>query len=420
MNQDKQEQHTAWEIIGVFVKWRRLLLFSFIAAAILTFIIASFMPKYYTSSASLFPPERDTGGLGIASSLLGGGLGSLLSGSGMALPSFATLSDVYASILKSRIVAEGVLDKNHMMEVYEIESQEKALTKLQGALNVEVQPNGILVVSFEDRDPKRAAVLVQSFIDELNRINSEVRVDKATATRQFIEERLAQSNFDLTNAENAFKSFQEKYKTIALDAQMNAMIGNLADLKSQLVLAEIQLGVLKHTFLPTHVQIKQKEAQISEINKQIKIIEQGSPDKKEGEAMAIPFSEAPELSLQLVRLTRDLKIQEAIFELLTQQYEQAKISELQDTPTIQILDPPRVPELKSRPKRLTMSVLAGMLSVLMSVMAVFAKEFIDRNKQANTQTYQYMESILHSLKTDFYALRSLFASKKGDKRDRTG
>jgi uncharacterized protein involved in exopolysaccharide biosynthesis len=420
MNQDKQEQHTAWEIISVFIKWRRLLAFSFIAAAILTFIIASFMPKYYISSASLFPPERDSGGLGIASSLLGGGLGSLLSGSGMALPSFATLSDVYASILRSRIVAEGVLDKNDLQKVYEIESREQALAKVRGAFNVAVQPDGILVVSYEDRDPERAAVLVQSFIEELNRINSEVRVDKATATRQFIEERLEQTKFDLTNAENAFKSFQEKYKTIGLDAQMNALIGNLAELKSQLVLAEIQLGVLKHTFLPSHVQVKQKEAQIAEISKQIKIIEEGSPNKKEGDVMAIPFSEAPELSLQLVRLTRDLKIQEAIFELLTQQYEQAKISELQDTPTIQILDPPRVPELKSRPKRLTMSVLAGMLSVLMSVMAVFAKEFIDRNKQANTRTYKYMENILHSIKTDFYALRSLFASKKGDKRDRTG
>jgi tyrosine-protein kinase Etk/Wzc len=420
MDQDKKEQHTTWEIISVFIKWRRLMVFNFIAAAILTFIIASFMPKYYSSSASLFPPERDNGGLGLATSLLGGGLGSLLSGSGMSLPTFATLSDVYASILRSRIVAEGVLDKNNMQEVYEIESREKALGQLQGSTNITVQPDGIIIISCEDKDPSRAAVLVQSFIDELNRINSDVRIDKATATRQFIGERLEQSKIDLADAENAFKEFQEKYKTIGLDAQMNAMIGNLAELKSQQVLAEVELGVLKRTFLPTHMQVKQKEAQIAELNKQIKKIEEGSPDGQGSDVFAIPFSEAPELSLQLVRLTRELKIQEAIFELLTQQYEQAKITEKQDTPTIQVLDPPRVPEFKSRPKRLIMSAIAGILAVMMSVVVVFIKEFIDRNKEANTQTYKYMESILQTLKTDFYAFRSLFASKKGVKRDSSG
>lgn len=408
-----------WSILNIFIKWRRVLLFNFIITVIVMFVIASFMPKYYQSRASLFPPEKDAGTIGLASSILGGGLGAMLSGSGMSLPTFATLSDVYASVLKSRIVAEAVIDDNNLQEIYKLESREKTILQLHSTLNIVVETDGIIRIGFEDKDPERAAKIVNSFIDELNRINQQVRSSKAKATREFIEERLEQTKIDLTEAENNFKGFQEEHKAISLENQVSALIGNLAELKSQLVMAEIELGVFKQTLQPAHTEVKQKQAQIAEIKKQIAKIETGTPGIKD-DVLSIPFSEAPDLSLQLIRLTRDLKIQEAIFELLTQQYEQAKISEKRDTPTIQVLDPPMVPERKSRPKRLTMSVLAGILAVILTIIVVIIKEFIDRQKEAQTETYRQMENLLDYLKTDFYAFRSLFASRKGSSDDKNG
>ena len=224
---------------------------------------------------------------------------------------------------------------------------------------------------------------------------------------------MAQNQIDLAAAEEDFKAFQMKNKTISLDEQVKALIGTLAELKSQLVLAEIELGVLKRSFLPTHTEVKQQEAKIEEIQKQIKILEQGNPGVAQDNPLSIPFAEAPDLGLQLARLTRRLKIQETLYELLTQQYEQAKIQEKRDTPTIQVLDPPQVPERKSKPKRATMALMAGMLSLLMTVFGVFGKEFIDRNKQADTEAYRRLENILGSLREDFYQLRSVFKSKKG-------
>lgn len=262
-----------WDVIAVLMKWRRLLALNFVAAGIITFIVASFLPKWYSSSAALFPPEKDAGSIGFASSLLGGGLGSLISGSGMSLPAFATLSDVYASILHSRIVAEGVLDKNNLMDVYGQKSREKAIAELSGHLSVIVEPEGIIRISCEDKDPQRTVTLVNSFIEELNRVNSEVRIGKASATRQFIEERLNQTKVDLINAENDYRKFQEENNAISLPDQVNAMIGSLAELKGQLVLAEIELGILNRTFLPTHTQVMQQKAKISEIKKQLELLE---------------------------------------------------------------------------------------------------------------------------------------------------
>ncbi len=412
MAESNKDRANIWDVIAVLMKWRRLFVLNFVAAGIITFIIASFLPKWYSSSASLFPPEQDTG-IGVASSLLGGGLGSLISGSGMSLPSFATLSDIYAAILRSRIVGEDVIDKNNLMEVYGQKSREKALGELAGHLAVTVEPEGIIRISCEDKNPQRAVDLVNSFIEELNRVNSEVRVGKASATRQFIEERLDQTKVELDAAENEYKKFQEENNAISLSDQVNALISSLAELKSQLVLAEIELGVLNRTYLPTHTQVLQQKAKIDEINKQIKLLEKGSPDNKTNNPLSIPLSEAPDLGLQLVRLTRDLKIQEAVYELLTQQYEQAKIQEKRDTPTVEVLDPPKVPERKSRPKRATMALLAGVLASLFSCVAVFIKEFIDRNKAANTATYHHLEDIMDSIKNDFFSIRSIFISKKG-------
>jgi uncharacterized protein involved in exopolysaccharide biosynthesis len=190
----------------------------------------------------------------------------------------------------------------------------------------------------------------------------------------------------------------------------------LAELKSQLVMAEIELGVLKRTLQPTHTKVKQKEAQIAEINKQIRIIEIGAPGMEDN-ILSIPFAEAPDLSLRLIRLTRDLKIQEAIFELLTQQYEEAKISEKRDTPTIQVLDTPKVPERKYRPKRIIMSILAGSLAVFLTIIVILVKEFLDRQKESRSETYHQLESLLQHLKSDFYAFRSIFASRKGNSGD---
>jgi tyrosine-protein kinase Etk/Wzc len=401
-----------WEIAAIFIKWRRLLAISFIAAAILTLVVSIlFLPNWYSSTALLFPPQQESGGLGL-SSLLSGGLSGLLSGgSRMALPTFATPSDIYAAVLKSRTVAEGVIAKHDLIKIYGTKTIEKTIMEFSGHLGVKVEPNGMINLSIEDKDPERAAAIAQTLVKELNRVNSESGAAQASATRKFVEERLTQSKMDLADAENAYRDFQQKNRAIALDEQMRAVIGSLAELKGQQVLAEIELGVLRRTFLPGNTGIRQQEAKIDEIKKQINILEEGSPDSIK-EALSIPMSAAPNLGLELARLTRDLKIQETIFELLTQQFEQAKIQEKKDTPTIQTLDAPTVPEKKSRPKRTILALMAGILSMLLSTAAIFGKEFVDRQKQADTETYRQLEKITGVFREDLYFVRSIFMSKR--------
>jgi uncharacterized protein involved in exopolysaccharide biosynthesis len=411
MSESSGKEIGFWDILSVFIKWRRLLALSFVAAAVLTLGVSFFLPNWFASQASLFPPQQETTGLGL-SSLLGGGLAGVLSGSRMALPAFATPSDIYATVLKSRKVAEGVIIRNNLMKIYNTKTLEQTVNEFAGHLSVKVDPEGVIRLTFEDKDPQFAATVAKSLIDELNKVNSEVNAAQATATRKFVEERLTQTKVDLSRAEDEYRDFQEKNRAVSLDDQMKAVINSLAQLKGQLALAEIEIGVLRRSFLPEHTSVKQQEAKIEEIKKQINMLEEGSPDSLKG-VFSIPVSAAPNLGLELARLTRNLKIQETIYELLTQQYEQAKIQEKKDTPTIQILDAPTAPEKKSRPKRSILAMMAGMLSLLMSTATIFVIEFIDRNKRANSEAYHQLEKILAVFKEDLYFLRSPFSSKRG-------
>ncbi len=414
MAEDSEQGGVFWHFLMVLMRWRRILLMSFLVSFGFTLTVALFLPNQYTAKSTLFPPQREASATGLAS-LLGAGAASLMSGYNMALPTFTSLSDLYGAILKSRTVAERAVIKHNLMKKYGVTSLEKALGVFAGHLGVAIEPNGMIRVSFEDRDPIAAAAILETVIDELNKVSSEVNAAQATATRKFVEERLEQTKVELARAEEDYRRFQEKHKAVALDEQMKAIIGNIAELKGQLILAEIEAGVLRRTFLPSHTSVKQQEAKIQEIKNQIRLLEEGPADSSRA-AVSIPVSEAPNLGLELARLTRELKIQSTVFELLTQQYEQAKIQEKKDTPTIQILDHPQPPEKKSSPRRVIMALTAGFLSLSLTALIAFISEFIEKHKNAGSNTYRQLEKLAELAGQDFLAIRTIL-NRRRNKRD---
>lgn len=400
-----------WLFLSFIFKWRRLLLVNTIIAAILTLAIMLLLPNWYAATTTILPPEKDSG-FSISSSLMSSGLSALMGGGGMSLPGLATPSDLYASILKSRIVSMAVIDKNNLKEVYGADLDEWALRELQGRTSIIVQPEGIIALSYEDTDPERAAAVANSYVDELNRVNQENLTSKAHAMREFVEQRLTETARDLNDAEETYKNFQEAHFAVSLDDQVKAVINAIADLRGQLVLAEIEMGVMKKSLAPSNVRYKEQEYKIEQIKKQLDKLEAGDTTQTGSSFMNMPVRDTPELALELARLTRDLKIQETIFELLKQQYEQAKIQELQDTPTIQVLDRAEVPRVKSRPKRVTMSAMGGMLSFGFTLMFVLGLEFVRREKVNNTPIYQRMHGITKMLNEDYDWIRGIFSRKR--------
>ena len=393
------EKVNIYSYLTVLVGYRRFIFLNLVGVCLIVAIISLLLPSWYRATTTILPPGGEALGLAAASSLLGTASGLATS---FSLPFMATPSDVIAAILKSRSVGEAVVQKENLMEAYKTKSLENALRELFSHVSVMVTEEGLISLSYEDKDRIRASNVANRFVEELDRINRETSSSQAKNARMFIEERLTQTQKELTRAEENLRRFQEENKTILLNEQMKAAIEKAADLKAQMVSSEIDLNVLSKTLSFSHPQIKSLRSRINEIKKQLGILQLGNQEEdSEGKTVLdVPFAEVPSLSLKLARLAREVKIQEGIFGLLTQQYEQYKIQETKDTPTIQILDRAVPPERRAKPKRALLVGLSGILSIFASLVFIFGLEYFKRSKQKNPEAIERLQSLLGAWRKD--------------------
>jgi tyrosine-protein kinase Etk/Wzc len=398
--------------LTVLVSYRRFIFLNLIAVCLIVAIISFLLPNWYRATTTILPPGGEAMTLGLASSLGGAASGFATS---LSLPFMATPSDIIAAILRSRAVGEAVIRDEKLMEAYKIASMEKTLRELFSRTSVSVTQEGLISLSYEDKDRSRAARVANRFVQESDRINRQTSSSQAKSARMFIEDRLAQTQQELSRAEENLRWFQEENKTILLGDQMKAAIEKAADLKAQMVSSEIRLNVLSRTLSHSHPQIRSLRSEIEETRKQLDILESGhqSQDSTGKTVVDVPFAEVPSLSLKLARLIREVRVQESIFELLTQQYEQYKIQETKDTPTIQVLDKAVPPERRARPRRALLVALSGVLSIFASVAFVFGLEYFRRSKERNPEAVEKLESLLGAWKKDAEDLkRKLFFRRK--------
>ncbi len=409
------EKVSIYSYLAVLVAYRRFIFLNLVAVCLIVAIISFLLPSWYRTTTTILPPGGEAAlSLGLASSLLGSASGLATS---FSLPFMASPSDVIAAILKSRVVGEAVVQKENLMEAYQTRSMQKALKELFANVTVSVTQEGLISLSYQDKDRSRAASVANRFVQEMDRINRETSSSQAKSARIFIEQRLAQTQKDLTRAEENLREFQEKNKTILLDDQMRASIEKAAELKAQMVSSKIELNVLSRTMSPVHPRIRSLKSEVNEIRKQLEILERGDQEGDSGEktVLDVPFADVPSLSLKLARLIREVKIQEGIFELLTQQYEQYKIQETKDTPTIQVLDRAVPPERRAKPKRALLVGLSGILSIFASVVFVFGLEYFKRVKQKDPEAMERLEFLLGAWRKDVEDLKKkLFFKRKED------
>ncbi len=404
----EQEKINLYNYLAVLVKYRRLIFFNFIFICFTVGLLSLFLPNWYRARTTLLPPERGSLGMGLSTSVLG----QFSALNGLSLPMTATPSDVFAAILKSRAVVEPVIREENLLKVYGVRKMEDGLKEFFSHLQVKVENEGIISIDFEDRDKDRSARVANLLVEELDQVNRMTSTSKAKNARIFIEERLSQTQSNLKAAEDSLKTFQERNKAIVLDEQMKAAVQAVAELRAEMTSAEIQMNMLSKNMSPDHPQIQQLKSRINEIKRQLSNLESGSQDAKDKNILGVPFSQVPSMSLELARLTREVKIQERLFELLTQQYEQYKIEETKDTPTVQVLDRASPPETKSRPKRAVMVSIAGIASILLSIIFSFSLEYIERTKRKQPEEYRKIEEMISVVRKDLAGLKNVVGFKK--------
>jgi tyrosine-protein kinase Etk/Wzc len=381
----REEDVTLFDYWQVIYSRRKAIVIFCTVMVLATLCVSLLMPKIFESTATLLPQlESNTGlGMGLGSLLSSGGAGSAAQSLGISLPGApATPTDVFNAMLKSRIMADEVIRKFNLMEHYEKKTMQDTRSALEGATRIVLSKEKVIKVTVEDKDPQLAADMANFYVSNLDHLNQTLSVSKARENRKFIEQRVAETQTELVKVENALKEFQTQNRTVAIEAQSKAMIEATAMIQAQIMAQEVQLQVMGSYLSPNNPEVARVQSSIHELRKQLQTMETGKSgkDRLPGDRLRPAITSVPTLALEYGRLARDLKVQETLYALLISQYEQAKLTEARDTPTVQVLDPAIPAERKSRPKIALNLLIAGILSLLTGILWAFLREAIDRRK----------------------------------------
>jgi uncharacterized protein involved in exopolysaccharide biosynthesis len=347
-----------WEVIA----GRRRLIGAIVGASFLASVAVSLiLPKTYTATASLLPPQQD----GMAAAMLAPQMTGALGGIAGSFLGLKSPADLWAGILRSQAVEDSIIERFGLREAYGAETIEDARRALETNFTVKKTVEQIIMVSVEDRDPRKAADMANAFVEELDNINKRVLTTSGGRTRVFLEKRLADARAELARLEDALKDFQEANAAVSLDEQGKAVIESAAALKAGLIAKEVELKTLLSYAEAANPQAEILRAEIDELSARLKEFEVGGADS----GIFIPTGRMPALANRYVKLVRDLKVQEALFELLTQQYEMARIQEAKDSPTVQVLAAARAPEKRSSPKRTLIVASSTIVSIFIAIAA---------------------------------------------------
>lgn len=369
----------------VLLKRKKLITGITLGAAVITAIISLIMTPIYRAETRILPPQTSSSLTGMLTQMTGM---PEIAGSALGLKS---PGDLYTGMLKSRTVADRIIDRFNLMELYKADYREEARKELlEDVLGAETdKDSGIITISVDDKDPIRSAGMANAFVEELRNLTKGLAVTEAAQRRLFFEEQLKDTKMSLIQAEEDMKGFQEKTGVLQVDAQAKAVIDGIANLRAQIAAKEVQLRVMRTYATPQNPDLQRVEDELKGLKAELGKLEAKGGS---GHDPIIPTGRMPELGTEYVRKLRELKFHETLYELLTKQYEAAKLDEAKEATVIQIIDKAIPPEKKAKPKRTLMVLIATFTGFFLSIFAAFFVEFKER-AFANPENKERFETL---------------------------
>ncbi|MCH7548006.1 MAG: hypothetical protein IH969_00460, partial [Candidatus Krumholzibacteriota bacterium] len=280
-----------------------------------------------------------------------------------------------------------------------VDQMEQALRTLHSHAGFTLLENGLLVVTFEDRDPEKAAAILNRMIVLLDELNRELNITRASRMRLFIEGQLEEREDDLAAAEDALNRFQEEHRALDLEKQLTVTMDIVSDLTARAISLETELDILSYYTSKTseeYVRLRREYEEVVEEIGKLKIMD--AANDEDVLRTFIPSLKAiPGLALEMLRLQRRVEIESSVYAMLITEYETARFEEARDMPTLQVLDAAQPPGLRSRPRR-KLFVLAGLFLGIAwgSMIALFVTAW-----RENRERSAVIQDILGPLASDF-------------------
>lgn len=375
-----EQEHTSAEapanwVVHATLLWqhRRLLGRVTLIALLLSLAIAFTIPKEYEAVTRIMPPDQQNSGALMLAALashtsglggLGGLAGSLLSGH--------SSTALFVDLLRSGTVSSHLIERFDLQKVYRKRYVIDTAKQLARRTTItDDKKSGVITLKVQDTSPSRARDLAQGYLDELNSLLTRTSTSSARQERIFIERRLRSVEAELESAQLALSEFSSRNSTIDLKEQIRGTVDAASRVQAELLVEESGLNSMRAIYGDGNVRVRASEARIATLQRELaKLGGSSAPlpvgfgteagaqaDESEKSDLSPPLRQLPRLAVPYADLYRRVQVQLTVYELLTQQYEIARIEEAKDVPVVSVIDPPGIPEKKAFPPRMLMTLL---------------------------------------------------------------
>lgn len=354
------------ELSSILFRRKRKIIFPALGTAIVATAVVFLIPPEYTAEAVILTPQQAQPSLSAMAQLAGGGSGaglsglSLLTGFGLRNP-----SDLYVGILESRTIADALIAKYNLKQVYDDKYIKTTRKHLKRNTTIRAGKDTLIHVEVYDRNPNRAAQLANAYVEELAQRNSAVALTEASQRRLFFEVQLVKEKDLLANAEVALRNTQQFTGLVVPTGQAEALIRSASQLHAEILSRQAQLEGMKTYVADDNPRFQMVKRELAALQSELAVLEQGEHVAGTPE---LPLGKLPQAGLEYIRRYRDLKYHESLFEALSKQYEAARLDEARSAPLIQVIDNAVIPEKKSWPPRMIIVLVSTLLAAILSAL----------------------------------------------------
>jgi capsule polysaccharide export protein KpsE/RkpR len=359
---------------------QRKLLGKFVACGVVTALLIAFLiPSRYASTTRLMPPDPPAGAGMTMLAGIAGKMGASFGALGGDLLGINTSADLFVGVLQSRTVQDSLITKFDLRQVYGEKRWIDARKELARRTDISLdRKSGILTIQVIDNNPKRASAMAQEYVAQLNDVVTQLNTSSAHRERVFLQERLEQVKSDLESSEKDFSEFASKNATIDIKEQGKAMVDAAAIVEGQWIAAQTELQGLRQIYADQNVRVRTAQARVNEFHRQLLKMggkqESEVGDSSKDDSLYPSIRKLPLLGVTYADLYRQTKVEESVFETLTQQDEIAKVQEAKEVPSVKVLDAADIPEKKIFPSRILFILIGALLATVIGVNWVSAAD----------------------------------------------
>jgi len=388
---------------------RRTLARVAIVSLLLSAAIAFLIPKQYESVTRIMPPEQQGMGPAMLAALVGKAMPGAVSALAGSMLGMKDTGALFVQLLESGTIRGQLVDRFDLQRVYRKRYRQDTVKKLAHRTEItQDRKSGIITIVVTDTNRERARDMTQAYIEALDDLLIKVNTSTARREREFIEQRLVTVQSDLEKAQVALSDYASKNSTLDVKEQTKAMIDASAKLQAELIVARSESDSMSQIYGEGNVRMRAANARVGELERELKRMS-GSQGGGQGEAsepdrLYPSLRELPIIAVRWADLYRQVKIKETIYDLLTEQYELARIEEVKSVPSVRVIDPPNWPEKKSFPPRLIIMLAFTVFVVFGSAMFLIVAERWNRVSPQDARK-QLANTVWLSIKNDAEQIR---------------